>query len=468
MQRNWIGRSEGARLTSDLSHHDIETKEIEVFHHPPRHRVRRHLHGPGARAPARRALDRPGAARRGRGLRPARRAPRPRSSACLPSGRRPASPSAPTASTPSTANAFRSTPPTTFLLGYGSGAVMGVPAHDQRDFEFATKYGLPVRVVISPPDWDGAPLDEAYLEQGVMVNSGRFDGTPGADAFDAVTDFAEAEGFGARAITYRMRDWLISRQRYWGTPIPIIYCDGCGAVPVPADQLPVLLPGDAEFRPTGESPLTRHEGFLHADCPRCGAPARRETDTMDTFVDSSWYFLRYASPHYGRRPLRPHPHEGMGPSRPVHRRRRARRDAPPLRPLLHQGPARPGHHRLRRALPPPLQPRDHPGRGPREDEARAGATWSTPTTSWRPTAPTRCAPSSCSSATWDQGGAWSPTGIQGMSRWLNRVWALAARDPRVASRLRQRRRPGAAAQQDDTQGNQRPRPLSSSTRPWPR
>ncbi len=304
MQRNWIGRSEGARLTFDLSHHGIETKEIEVFTTrpdtvygvtfmalAPEHPLVEQLTAPERRgeveAYARQAraeteIERMSTEREKTGV--------PIGADCINpfNGER----------VPIYASDY-------VLLGYGTGAVMGVPAHDQRDFEFATKYGLPIRVVISPPDWDGSPLDEAYLEEGVMVNSDHFDGTPGADAIDAVTDFAEAKGFGERAVTYRMRDWLISRQRYWGTPIPIVYCDGCGTVPVPEDQLPVLLPGDAEFRPTGESPLTRHEGFLHADCPRCGGPARRETDTMDTFVDSSWYFMRYASPDYADGPFDP-------------------------------------------------------------------------------------------------------------------------------------------------------------------
>ena len=248
MQRNWIGRSEGARLPFDLSHHGIETKEIEVFTTrpdtvygvtfmalAPEHPLVEQLTAPERRAEVE------AYARKARAETEIERMSTEREKTGVPIGA-------------DCVNPFNGERVPIYaadyvLLGYGTGAVMGVPAHDQRDFEFATKYGLPVRVVISPPDWDGSPLDEAYLDQGPMVNSGRFDGIPGADAFDAVTDFAEAEGFGARAITYRMRDWLISPQRYWGTPIPIIYCDGCGAVPVPEEQLPVLLPGDAEFRP---------------------------------------------------------------------------------------------------------------------------------------------------------------------------------------------------------------------------
>jgi leucyl-tRNA synthetase len=183
------------------------------------------------------------------------------------------------------------------LLGYGTGAVMGVPAHDERDFAFAKKYDLPIRVVVAPPDWDGKDLEEAYVEAGTMVNSGQFDGQPSEEGIEAITNFMEAKGWGKRAVSYRLRDWLISRQRYWGAPIPMIYCDKCGVVPVPEKDLPVLLPEDAEFKPTGESPLKYNEKFVNTKCPKCGSPAKRETDTMDTFMCSSWYFLRYTSPH---------------------------------------------------------------------------------------------------------------------------------------------------------------------------
>ncbi|MGD9115873.1 MAG: leucine--tRNA ligase [Dehalococcoidia bacterium] len=182
------------------------------------------------------------------------------------------------------------------LLGYGTGAVMGVPAHDERDFAFATKYDIPIRVVVAPPDWDGKDLTEAYVEPGEMVNSGQFDGQPSPEAIVAITDFMEEKGWGRHTVSYRLRDWLISRQRYWGAPIPMIYCDKCGVVPVPEKDLPVLLPEDAEFKPTGESPLKYNDKFVNTKCPKCGAAAKRETDTMDTFMCSSWYFLRYASP----------------------------------------------------------------------------------------------------------------------------------------------------------------------------
>ena len=182
------------------------------------------------------------------------------------------------------------------LLAYGTGAVMGVPAHDERDFAFAKKYNLPIPVVVAPPDWQGEELDEAYIETGTMVNSGQFNGLPSQQGIEAVSDFLEKNGWGKRTVTYKLRDWLISRQRYWGAPIPMIYCPDCGIVPVPEEDLPVLLPEDAEFKPTGESPLKYHDQFVNTTCPRCGSPAKRETDTMDTFMCSSWYFLRYASP----------------------------------------------------------------------------------------------------------------------------------------------------------------------------
>ena len=191
------------------------------------------------------------------------------------------------------------------LLTYGTGAIMGVPAHDDRDFDFARKYGLPIPVVVAPPGWDGQPLTAAYLGEGTMVNSGEFDGLPSAVAWQRIADAMAARGIGERKVHYRLHDWLISRQRYFGTPIPIVYCGRCGVVPVPYEDLPVVLPEDAEFRPTGESPLKYHEGFRRTTCPRCGGEAERETDTMDTFVDSSWYQYRYLSPHYDQGPFDP-------------------------------------------------------------------------------------------------------------------------------------------------------------------
>ncbi len=191
------------------------------------------------------------------------------------------------------------------LLTYGTGAIQGVPAHDARDFAFAKKYGLPIPVVVAPPGWDGKPLRDAYLDEGTMANSGPFTGMPSAEGWTHIADYVEAHGIGARKVNYRLHDWLISRQRYWGTPIPIIYCPHCGTVPVPESDLPVRLPEDAAFLPTGESPLKLHEAFRRTACPRCGRQAERETDTMDTFIDSSWYQYRYLSPHDEARPYDP-------------------------------------------------------------------------------------------------------------------------------------------------------------------
>jgi leucyl-tRNA synthetase len=182
------------------------------------------------------------------------------------------------------------------LTTYGTGAVMAVPAHDERDLEFARKFKLPVRIVIAPPGWTGEELAEAYTGSGTMVNSGEFSGLPSEQGYEAICALLEEKGWGKQTVIYRLRDWLISRQRYWGAPIPIIYCDKCGIVPVPEEDLPVLLPPDAEFKPTGESPLKYCQSFVNTTCPKCSGPARRETDTMDTFMCSSWYFLRYTSP----------------------------------------------------------------------------------------------------------------------------------------------------------------------------
>ncbi|MFZ5994719.1 MAG: leucine--tRNA ligase [Thermodesulfobacteriota bacterium] len=191
------------------------------------------------------------------------------------------------------------------LMEYGSGAVMAVPAHDQRDFEFARKYGLDVVVVIQPPGEKLYPenMTEAYVEEGTMVNFGQFNGMNSNEAKGAIVRHLEATGLGKKAVSYRLRDWGISRQRYWGAPIPIIYCDTCGAVPVPEKDLPVVLPLDAEIDETGRSPLPRLSSFVNTTCPSCGGAARRETDTMDTFVESSWYFARYACPDYAEAPL---------------------------------------------------------------------------------------------------------------------------------------------------------------------
>ncbi len=192
------------------------------------------------------------------------------------------------------------------LMGYGTGAIMAVPAHDERDFEFCRRYGIPVVPVIRPVDGvlsDGAAMAQAFTEDGILENSGQWSGLPSDEARRKMTEFAERDGFGDQSITYRIKDWGISRQRYWGTPIPIIYCPKCGAVPVPEHDLPVILPAHVQITGTGRSPLEQVPFFINVACPRCGGPARRESDTMDTFVDSSWYFYRYCDAHNDRAPF---------------------------------------------------------------------------------------------------------------------------------------------------------------------
>jgi len=186
------------------------------------------------------------------------------------------------------------------LMTYGTGAIMAVPAHDQRDFEFARKFDLEIRPVIQPEDLeplDGNTMEESVPAYGTMINSGPLDGTPADKAFQAAVDFLKERGTGDFAVNYRLRDWLISRQRYWGAPIPMLHCPKCGIVPVPDEDLPVELPDDVEWLPTGESPLKLHPTWKNAACPKCGGPAERETDTMDTFMCSSWYHLRYLDPN---------------------------------------------------------------------------------------------------------------------------------------------------------------------------
>ena len=314
------------------------------------------------------------------------------------------------------------------LMGYGTGAVMGVPAHDQRDFEFANIHGLPIRVVISPPGWEGQELDEAYLGEGAMVNSGQFDGLPSDHGIADIADLVEERGWGRRTVSYRIRDWLISRQRYWGTPIPMIYCDGCGIVPVPEEQLPVLLPPDAEFKLTGESPLALHQGFVNTTCPRCSGAARRETDTMDTFMDSSWYMERFTSPGYDQGPFDPEALKGWmpvqqytgGAEHAVMHLLYARFFTKALRDM---GMVEFGEPFLRLYNQGVILGEDHDkmskSRGnvvnPDEYVETLGAD------------SVRCFLMFL--GPWDQGGPWSTSGINGAARWLNRVWELCQRDP---------------------------------------
>ena len=194
------------------------------------------------------------------------------------------------------------------LMAYGTGAIMAVPAHDERDFEFCRKYGIPVRPVIRPVDGELARepgMTQTFTDDGVLENSGEWSGLPSEEARRRMSGFAEKQGFGKSAVTFRIKDWGISRQRYWGTPIPVIHCPACGVVPVPQDQLPVVLPENVEITGTGRSPLEQVPEFANVSCPRCGGAAKRETDTMDTFIDSSWYFYRYCDPRNDRMPFDP-------------------------------------------------------------------------------------------------------------------------------------------------------------------
>ncbi len=308
------------------------------------------------------------------------------------------------------------------LLSYGTGAVMAVPAHDERDFAFAKKYDLPIRVVVAPPGWHGGELDQAYIDPGTMVNSGQFDGLPSEQGVDAISDFLEEKGWGKRAVSYRLRDWLISRQRYWGAPIPMIYCPKCGIVPVPEKDLPVLLPEDAEFRPTGESPLKYHEGFVNTTCPRCSSPARRETDTMDTFMCSSWYFLRYASPHCDTAPFEAEKvkywlpvdlYTGGAEHAVMHLLYarffiKALRDmglvdfGEPFTRLFNQGVIIVERQKMSKSKGNVITPDEYVSELG-ADAVRAYLMFIGP---------------------WEQGGEWDDSGISGVSRWLNRVWNL--------------------------------------------
>ncbi|MBM2831321.1 MAG: leucyl-tRNA synthetase [Dehalococcoidia bacterium] len=312
------------------------------------------------------------------------------------------------------------------LSSYGTGAVMAVPAHDTRDFEFANKFGIPVKVVIAPPGWLGTDLSEAYVEPGTMVNSAQFNGLPSEQGKEAIADFISQKGYGKRTITYRLRDWLISRQRYWGAPIPMIYCSHCGIVPVPENDLPVLLPPDAEFKPTGESPLKYVPSFVNTACPRCKAPARRETDTMDTFMCSSWYFLRYASPHSAGAAFEPEDikfwlpvdlYTGGAEHANMHLLyarffTKAIRDmglvkfGEPFTRLFNQGTIISQKHKMSKSRGNVVTPDTYVAELG-ADTVRAYMMFVGP---------------------WEQGGEWNDQAIGGMHRWLGRVWNLVLQD----------------------------------------
>jgi leucyl-tRNA synthetase len=317
------------------------------------------------------------------------------------------------------------------LAGYGTGAIMAVPAHDERDFAFARKFGLPIRRVIAGPEVpDGrvwVHLEEAYIAHGTadrMVNSGPHTGLPAKEGFASIVALLEKEGRGKGAVSYRIRDWLISRQRYWGTPIPVVYCDTDGIVPVPEDQLPVRLPETVDYAGRGDNPLKTDESFVNTSCPKCGGPARRETDTMDTFIDSSWYWFRYLSPAYSSAPVDPAIEarwcpvaqytggaehavmhllyarfftKAMADVGLVHERE-------PFKRLFNQGQILGADGERMSKSRGNVQDPDALVSRYGADTVRLFLMFMGP---------------------WDQGGPWSPTGIGGISRFLNRVWHTA-------------------------------------------
>jgi len=314
------------------------------------------------------------------------------------------------------------------LAGYGTGAIMAVPAHDERDFAFAKRFGLPIRRVIAPAGTaDDAPLDDAYVAHTPgerLVDSGRFSGMPAPEGMRAIVDWLAEDGRAKATVTYRLRDWLFSRQRYWGTPIPVIYCERDGIVPVPDQDLPVRLPDTVDYRGRGENPLNHDETFLRVACPRCGEPARRETDTMDTFVDSSWYWFRYLSPHKDDAPIdramvdRWTPvdqYTGGAEHAVMHLLysrfwTKAMRDVglvaqdEPFKRLFNQGQILGADgERMSKSRGNVQDPDDLIVRYG-ADTIRLFLMFMGP---------------------WDQGGPWSPTGIGGVHRFLNRLWTLA-------------------------------------------
>jgi leucyl-tRNA synthetase len=313
------------------------------------------------------------------------------------------------------------------LTTYGTGAVMGVPAHDSRDFIFAQKYKLPIRIVIAPIEWNGQDVSEAYIGEGFMTNSGAYDGMTNEEGKTAIAIDLEKKDWASRTVSFRIRDWLISRQRYWGTPIPMVYCDSCGVVPVPEADLPVLLPQDADFTPTGESPLAANEDFVKTTCPKCNATARRETDTMDTFMDSSWYMMRYLDPHNAKDPSNPkllqkwmtvdqytggaehavmHLLYSRFFTKGMHDMGLVEYDEPFLR-LFNQGVILGADHdKMSKSKGNVVNPDDFVGTLG-ADAVRCFLMFIGP---------------------WDQGGPWSDVGINGTARWLNRVWDIVARD----------------------------------------
>ncbi|MDE2969139.1 MAG: leucine--tRNA ligase [Chloroflexota bacterium] len=427
MQRNWIGRSEGAEVVFDISHLGIEEESLPVFTTrvdtlfgvtflvlAPEHPMVEALTAPEQRetveayvaeARAKSDIERMSTEREKTGV--------PLGTTCI---------------NPANGQPVPIWTADYAVAWYATGAVMGVPAHDHRDFEFATRFGLPIVTVIAPPGATGDEvLESAYVEPGTMVNSGDFNGMPNDRGADAIAAYLEARGTGVRTQTYRLRDWLVSRQRYWGTPIPIVHCPACGPVAVPEDELPVLLPQDADFQPTGESPLARNEAFVHAPCPQCGAGGHRETDTMDTFFDSSWYFLRYLSAKNNAEAWGPGQAESWAPvdqytggaEHAVMHLMYARFfvkalrdigllsfDEPFLR-LYNQGHIIADGAKMSKSRGNVVAPDEYVSTLG-ADIVRTYLMFVGP---------------------WDRGGDWSDSGINGVARWYNRVWDIWSRDP---------------------------------------
>lgn len=324
------------------------------------------------------------------------------------------------------------------LMTYGTGAIMAVPAHDQRDFEFARKFNLPIRIVVQPADKSitEAEMTEAWPHEGVMVNSDAINGIPAGkgegQSIKTTIKWLEENGKGKSAVTYRLRDWLISRQRYWGAPIPIVYCPEHGQVAVPDDQLPVTLPEDVEWLPTGQSPLKLHPTWAHTACPICGQPALRDTDTMDTFMCSSWYHLRYLSPHYDQGPFDPQEYDYWMPvdtytggvehatmhliyTRFFHKASRDMgivKGGEPMKQLRNQGQILgPDGQRMSKSRGNVVDP-DAQVKMYGADTMRAYLMFG---------------------YQWSEGGPWSTENIQGVVRWLNRVWVIALPSKRPAA-----------------------------------
>ncbi|MFO8011292.1 MAG: leucine--tRNA ligase [Dehalococcoidia bacterium] len=421
MQYNWVGRSEGAEISFDISEYGLDEKEIRVFTTrpdtvfgvtfmvlAPEHSLVRKLTSPEYREQVEAYVNRSRQQSEFHRL----YAERERTGVFIGAY----------ATNKLNGEKVPIWIADYVLTSYGTGAVMAVPAHDQRDFEMASKFGMEIRVVIAPDGWKGEQLMEAYEGPGTMVNSGRFDGMPSDEGKKAIISLTEEKGYGKGAVSYRLRDWLISRQRYWGAPIPIIFCDKCGTVPVPEKDLPVLLPEDAEFKPTGESPLKYVESFVSASCPECGQPARRETDTMDTFMCSNWYYLRYTSPHYTEGAFDPEKVEYWMPvdlytggvEHAVMHLFYARffikalRDiglvnfSEPFLKLFNQGTIILNQQKMSKSRGNVVNP-DQLVSVYGADAVRAYLMFIGP---------------------WEQGGEWNDNGLIGISRWLNRIWSL--------------------------------------------